>query len=55
MIPALKVDLSAYLKDGNYVSYEEAFKKAMTRLSKTFMMEKFFNSDPVAVKSRKKL
>lgn len=55
MIPALKFDLNAYMRDGNYVDFGEVFLKMNTRYSKTFMMEKFFNSDPNAVATRRRL
>jgi hypothetical protein len=38
----LKNDLTGHAADGTYINFSEAFKKSMTRISKSFMMEKFF-------------
>ena len=42
MIPAQKYDLDAYLNDGAFVDFAEAFAKNLERYSRTFMKEKFF-------------
>ena len=42
VIPALKFDLDAYLNDGAYVDFTDAFTKNLERYSRTFMKEKFF-------------
>lgn len=58
VIPALKFDLDAYLNDGAYVEFNDAFQKCLERYSRTFMKEKFFTgvakkvSDPAEVPKR---
>jgi len=42
VIPAQKYDLDAYLNDGAFVDFAEAFAKNLERYSRTFMKEKFF-------------
>ena len=42
VIPAQKFDLDAYINDGAFVDFNDAFSKNLERDSRTFMKEKWF-------------
>lgn len=54
-INAQKFDLSAYMRDGYYINYKEAWEKNLTRYSKTFMKEKFFPKPEEGKKRRRRI
>jgi len=53
VLQAQKYDLNAYMRDGNYIKYDLAYKQNLVRYSKTLMMEKFFGEKSSEARKRK--
>jgi hypothetical protein len=53
-IQAQKFDLNAYMRDGNYIRYDLAYRKNLERYSKSLMMDKFFSEKPDEGRKKRK-
>ena len=55
MLQAQKFDLSAYMRDGNYIQFTGAYRNTLLRYSETFVREKFFGEPKEDARRKRKL